>query len=228
MRREQRASPKAAELDHRSRALRCGTAVGLTVAVTVVAHESESVWDIEGRHPYLIEWPTVIAASFLGGLGPGLVATTISTAGILFYWIAPFGEWRVQHPSDLIALALFATSGVLVSILVDLLHQTRAREQQLRRSRETVLVASRASAGTGGGVSGHATSSTSSPASQVASNRARLVAAGVGIRSGCPTAPATRGPLAGPAPTSVGALGLAKKKLNAKGQKRATRYTVWS
>jgi signal transduction histidine kinase len=139
MRHEQRESPKAAELDHRSPALRYGAAIGLTVAVTVVAHESAFIWDVAGRHPYLIEWPTVIAASFLGGLGPGLVATAISTAGILFYWIAPSDEWRVQHPSDLMALALFATSGVLVSILIDLLHQARAREKQLRCSRETVL-----------------------------------------------------------------------------------------
>ena len=46
-----------------------GVAVVLTVAVTLLAHELEPVWDATGRHPYLIEWPRIFAAAWLGGLG---------------------------------------------------------------------------------------------------------------------------------------------------------------
>lgn len=43
------------------------------------ARELDPFWDVSGRHPYLIEWPTVIAAAWLGGIGPGLVADTLAT-----------------------------------------------------------------------------------------------------------------------------------------------------
>jgi hypothetical protein len=59
--------------------------VVLPVAVTLTAHELEPVWDASSRHPYLIEWPTIFAAVWLGGPGLGLVASVLSTAGILFY-----------------------------------------------------------------------------------------------------------------------------------------------
>ena len=116
-----------------------GVAVVLALAVTLLAHELEPVWDATGRHPYLIEWPTIFAAAWLGGLGPGLVATALSTAGILFYWIEPLDALRVQHPSDLVALALYATCGVAVCALIDRLHRIGEQERELRRSREIVL-----------------------------------------------------------------------------------------
>ena len=121
---------------HTSKVVGYGAAVVLTVAVTLLAHELEPVWDATGRHPYLIEWPTIFAAAWLGGLGPGLVATALSTAGILFFWIEPFGALRVQHPSDLVALALYATCGVAVCGLIDRLHRIGEQERELRRSRE--------------------------------------------------------------------------------------------
>jgi signal transduction histidine kinase len=118
---------------------RYGAAVVVTVAVTLVARELESFWDITLQHPYLVEWPTIIVAAWLGGRGPGLVATTLSTVGILFYWVEPARSLRASHPSDLVALALYALLGVVMSVLIDRLHRARAEERRLRRSREMVL-----------------------------------------------------------------------------------------
>ena len=47
--------------------IRYGAAVAMTVGVTLIARELDPFWDVSGRHPYLIEWPTVIAAAWLGG-----------------------------------------------------------------------------------------------------------------------------------------------------------------
>jgi signal transduction histidine kinase len=119
--------------------LRYAAAVVVTVAVTLVARELESVWDVTLQHPYLVEWPTIIVAAWLGGLGPGLTATALSTLGILFYWVDPARSLLVTHPSDLVALAVYALLGVVVTLLIDRLHRARAEERRLRRSREMVL-----------------------------------------------------------------------------------------
>lgn len=114
-------------------------AVVLTVAVTLVARELQPLWDVTGRHPYLIEWPTIILAAWLGGLGPALLSTALATAAILFYWVEPPPHLRLQHPSDLVALTIFAVCGVVVSNLIERLHHMGQQERRLRRSREIVL-----------------------------------------------------------------------------------------
>jgi signal transduction histidine kinase len=119
--------------------IRYGAAVAMTVLVTLLARELEPYWDVFGRHPYLIEWPMVIAAAWLGGLGPGLVADALATLAILFFWIEPRNSLLVSRPTDFLALGLFAGCGVVVSALIERLHRARQREQTLRRSRELVL-----------------------------------------------------------------------------------------
>jgi signal transduction histidine kinase len=119
--------------------VRYSVAVVLTTAITAGAHALKPVSDLSWRHPYLIGWPTVIAAAWFGGLGPGLVATALCGGGILLLWTEPVGSLRSALPSDLVALGLFAFCGVVVSALIHNLHRARAGERQLRRSREIVL-----------------------------------------------------------------------------------------
>jgi signal transduction histidine kinase len=119
--------------------VRYGAAVAMTVGVTLITRGLDPYWDVSGRHPYLIEWPTVIAAAWLGGIGPGLVADALATLAILFFWIEPKQSLAIAHPSDLVALAMFAACGVVVSVLIENLHRARERAQSLRRSRELVL-----------------------------------------------------------------------------------------
>lgn len=122
-----------------SAAAHYGLAIALTISVTLMMHELDPWWDVARRHPYLFEWPTVIAAAWLGGFGPGLVATVLASGSILFFWVEPFGTLRVRHASDLVGLSLFALCGVVVSVLIASLHRARAREELLRHSRETIL-----------------------------------------------------------------------------------------
>lgn len=120
-------------------AVRYGAAVLSTLAVTFIARELDGVWDTSHLHPYLVEWPVIILAAWIGGLGPGLVATVLSTLAIFFYWVEPIRSLRVSHPSALVAVVLYAFCGVVVSILIDNLHLARAEELRARRSRENVL-----------------------------------------------------------------------------------------
>lgn len=119
--------------------IRYAVSVAVPVAVTLGARELAPFWDVAGRHPYLLEWPTVVAAAWIGGLRPGLVAACLSSVAILFYWIEPPHSLAVARGSDLVAVALYAALGVLVSVLIDRLHRARTVERRLRRARELVL-----------------------------------------------------------------------------------------
>lgn len=119
--------------------LRYGAAVALTVSVTLLARDLGRFWEVFGRHPYLVEWPTVIVAAWLGGIGPGLLADALATLAILFIWIEAKRPPAVSRPEDLVALVLFVACGVVVSVLIESLHRARERERALRQSREVVL-----------------------------------------------------------------------------------------
>ncbi len=119
--------------------LRYATAVALTAVVSLTAHEFDPYWDLSGRHPYLIEWPTIIAAAWFGGLGPGLLAVALSDLAIVFFWVEPAHSLAVRRPTDLVAVALFALCGIAVSVLIERLHLARRRERDLRRAREVLL-----------------------------------------------------------------------------------------
>lgn len=118
---------------------RYAIAILLVAASMLVWRELEPLWAASGGHVYLITWPAVIAAAWIGGLGPGLFATVLACGSILFLWIEPAFSFRLHEPGDALALAVFAGCGVVVSVLTEMLHRTLQREERLRRARESVL-----------------------------------------------------------------------------------------
>jgi len=119
--------------------LRYAVAVLLVTVVSIGAHKLDPDWDLRGRHPYLIEWPVVIAAAWYGGLGPGLVAVALSGAAIDLLWIRPEGSLAIVRSTDLVAVALYAMCGLVVTVLIEQLHRSRRREHDLRTAREGLL-----------------------------------------------------------------------------------------
>ncbi|MGH7438011.1 MAG: DUF4118 domain-containing protein, partial [Polyangiaceae bacterium] len=119
--------------------LRYSAAIALTGIISLAAHELDPYWDLSGGHPYLIEWPAIVAAAWFGGLRPGLLAVALSALAIVFFWIEPAHSLFVRRPTDLVAVGLFALCGVVVSLLIERLHLARQRERDLRRAREVLL-----------------------------------------------------------------------------------------
>ena len=94
-----------------------GVAVFLTAAV-ILAREALSGW-LGRSAPFLPSIAAVLIAAFLGGLGPGLVATVLSAAASDFFFVAPIFSLRIEklvHGADLL---LFVVLGVLISSLCD-------------------------------------------------------------------------------------------------------------
>jgi PAS domain S-box-containing protein len=69
--------------------------------------------------PFITFFPAIIIVAVLAGLGPGLLATALTALAADYLILPPFGSLSIAKTSDAIALALFATMGVLISLLAE-------------------------------------------------------------------------------------------------------------
>jgi signal transduction histidine kinase len=83
----------------------------------------------------------IMFSAWFGGLGPGLLATVLSVAGFIFYFIPPIGSFEVV-PSDLPRIVLLAVAALFV---VWLNVARRGAEGALRRSEAYLADAQRLS-----------------------------------------------------------------------------------
>ncbi len=67
-------------------------------------------WDLSGRHPYLVEWPTIIASAWFGGIGPGLLTVALASLAIVSFWIDPV-HLHLSRPADRVAVVLLVQWG---------------------------------------------------------------------------------------------------------------------
>ena len=78
--------------------------------------------------PYLQFYPEIIIAAWYGGLGPGLLTTAISTAAAMYFFLPPSGLW-VNDPSEVLSLAMFIATGLVISFLNERLHRSQEAER---------------------------------------------------------------------------------------------------
>ena len=71
----------------------------------------------------------IFVSSWYGGLGPGVLATCLSVAGIQFFFLPPLGVLSAERPDDVVRLVLLACLGLGMSVLNNRL---RAAEQRSR------------------------------------------------------------------------------------------------
>ena len=83
------------------------------------------------RYPFLLFYPCVALAAWSGGLGPGLVATGVST-GVLWFVLQPLGLLVPQGPWDLLGWGVFVGVNVFISGLSEGLHRARRRAEAAR------------------------------------------------------------------------------------------------
>ena len=61
----------------------------------------------------------VIVTAFLFGFGPGLFAVLLASAGADFYYAPPLYEFGITEWEDAIGLALFASLGALMALMIE-------------------------------------------------------------------------------------------------------------
>ncbi len=112
--------------------LASGLAYAASVALSLAAfglhHALEPL--LRGHMGFLFYVPAVVVAAFLGGLGPGLVATTGSVALV----VLAGGEFAPR-----IGVPAFLVVGLVASFLSEMARQAANRNADLRRAREQLM-----------------------------------------------------------------------------------------
>ena len=82
--------------------------------------------------PYITFFGAVMAAAWYGGLYPGLLATVLSAAATLFWFVTPAWSVRLTEPSHIIGVVLFVLTGALMSVAAERLLSARQQIEALR------------------------------------------------------------------------------------------------
>jgi signal transduction histidine kinase len=113
---------------------RYGAAVVLTLLVVAGRLALDPSWGRQ-HNRHLVFLPTVMLAAWLGGLGPGLVASVISAVALGAFWTEPANGLSRMN----VELVLFFVISVAICGLIESLHRARARADAARGSREQLL-----------------------------------------------------------------------------------------
>ena len=95
---------------------------------------------IEEESPFLLFFGAVLVGAWLGGLGPGLLATALAALVSDYLFLSPAPTFLVDDFGQGIRLALFVLEGAFISLLVATMRSARrqaeARTLQSRRDQE--------------------------------------------------------------------------------------------
>ena len=108
-----------------SRVFAYGFAVVVTV-LTLLARLSFSPW-VNDRPLLVIFFLPILFSAYIGGLGPGLVATFISAISSEYYLMPPTHSFLFAKPMDFLQWLIFIAGGVVASFLNEALHRARQR-----------------------------------------------------------------------------------------------------
>jgi C4-dicarboxylate-specific signal transduction histidine kinase len=109
--------------------LRYGLAIALVAASTYLS----LVLEVRFGNPFWFFFPVaIIAATSLGGRGPGWVAVLLSTLSVLYYFIPPLRSWNIK-PRDIPFFLTFVACQGIVNWLIAWRKET---EDALRHARD--------------------------------------------------------------------------------------------
>jgi K+-sensing histidine kinase KdpD len=98
-----------------SRPARYAIAIAAAVLAILVRLALDPVLGV--RFPYITLFPAIMLSAWLGGLGPGVVATLLSGVAAVYFWNAPEPSWAVTEKGELIGVVLFVAVGATISLL---------------------------------------------------------------------------------------------------------------
>ncbi|HLG57553.1 MAG TPA: PAS domain S-box protein [Vicinamibacterales bacterium] len=78
--------------------------------------------------PFLHFYPAVMLAAWYGGLGPGILITTLSAVAAMYFLLPPSGI-AVGDSADQLSLGVFVVTGVVISWLNHRLHTTQEAQR---------------------------------------------------------------------------------------------------
>ena len=129
---------RLAPLSFSSRWARYTSAVAIVVIVVGIRAYVIPGWSLS--HPYLLFYPAIMLAGWLGGFGPGVLATILAALSLAFLWLPPLYSLRIQRVEDASGLMVFVAIGFAISFLNEARLQAECRaeaaEAEMRRGEE--------------------------------------------------------------------------------------------
>jgi PAS domain S-box-containing protein len=94
-------------------------------------------WKLEYDMPFVFYYAATAAAAWLGGVGPGLLATLIAVLCARFFFMDPVYSFSVSSPIAAVRLSLFIVEGIAISAIAGK-HMTarRAANRAIQRMRQ--------------------------------------------------------------------------------------------
>src|ERR687884_438239 len=80
-------------------------ATGITAAAVGLRILLEPLWGTSA--PFVLLYPAVMLSAWIGGLGPGLLATGLGAAAAQYFWFGPYRSFGVPSLADAALLCLF-------------------------------------------------------------------------------------------------------------------------
>ncbi len=90
--------------------------------------------DALGQSPFLAFGLAILVTALLGGLGPGLLATLLSSIVAVLFYLPPYLALTVHAPLDLAQLGLFVLEGIVAAVAGGLVREALLREEAVDRS----------------------------------------------------------------------------------------------
>ena len=112
-----------------------GYTLALVVTAALVAVRLALLDDIAQEPALIIFFVPILLAAYVGGLGPGLLATGLTALATDYFFLAPLYDLRIERPIDVVRWVLFLVVGVLISVLSEALHRARSDAVAVLRDR---------------------------------------------------------------------------------------------
>jgi PAS domain S-box-containing protein len=94
---------------------RYGSAIAIIAVAAALRFALSPVWGV--GLPYITFYPAVMCSAWLGGIGPGLVATALSALIADYFWVSPAFSLAIREGPDVLGLLVFTAMGVLISVM---------------------------------------------------------------------------------------------------------------
>ncbi len=100
----------------------------LTLALRIAAHVP-----FPNRQLMILFMVPVTLSAYLGGFGPGLLATAITAVGCLYFGIEPVYSITVTRGMDAFLLIVFIAVATITSVICEMLHRARRKAEESQR-----------------------------------------------------------------------------------------------
>jgi PAS domain S-box-containing protein len=110
----------------------------LFVLVALVVRIALVPW-LDYRAPFLLFNLSIMMAALLGGLGPGLLATTTALLSVWYFLVPRLYSFTMDDRGDVLNLVIFFFVGVGISISSDRLRSAVVRSNRTQRTTEALL-----------------------------------------------------------------------------------------